>query len=136
MYYFRYRALNVHGWGQFSPISFVLLANRPDTLAGATTTNVGTDVEITWEVTPFDRWSPVFEYRIKIMRFDGIYIEHPSCDGKDATIIAELKCTVTMLSLLSAEFGLVEGDNIYATVEAMNSIDYSYPSPQSGDALA
>jgi hypothetical protein len=81
MYYFQYRAVNAHGWGKFSPISLVLLANRPDTLAGVTTTNVGTDVTISWEVTPFDRWSTVFEYRIKIMRSDGIYIEHASCDG-------------------------------------------------------
>lgn len=40
-----------------------------------------------------------------------------------------------MLSLLDTDFGLVEGDPIKATVEAMNSIDYSYPSPESGDAL-
>lgn len=85
--------------------------------------------------TPFDRWSPVFEYRVKIMRSDGIYIEHPFCSGRDPLIIAELKCTVTMLSLLNAQFGLAEGDNIYATVEALNSIGYSLPSPQSGNAL-
>jgi hypothetical protein len=40
-----------------------------------------------------------------------------------------------MLSLIDSDFGLVEGDNIYVTIEAMNRIDYSYPSPQSGDAL-
>jgi hypothetical protein len=107
----------------------VLLANRPDTLAGATTTNVGLDVEISWLETPFDRWSSVVEYRVKIMRQDGILIEHPDCDGKDATVISELKCTVSMLSLLASDFGLQEGDPIIATVEAMNSIDYSYPSP-------
>ena len=29
-YYFRYRAKNAHGWGEFSPISYVLMANKPD----------------------------------------------------------------------------------------------------------
>jgi len=47
-YYFRYRALNAHGWGEYSPISFVLLANVPDKLEPAVVTNVGKNVEITW----------------------------------------------------------------------------------------
>jgi hypothetical protein len=41
-----------------------------------------------------------------------------------------------MTSLLEADFYLVEGDRIRATVEAMNTIDYSIVSEESGDALA
>jgi hypothetical protein len=40
-FYFRYRAKNAHGWGEFSPITQVLLANRPDIILIVTTTNVG-----------------------------------------------------------------------------------------------
>jgi hypothetical protein len=29
-YFFRYRARNVHGWSDFSQISYVLMANIPD----------------------------------------------------------------------------------------------------------
>jgi len=39
-----------------------------------------------------------------------------------------------MSSLLIADFYLVEGDRVKATVEAMNSIDYSIASTLSGDA--
>jgi hypothetical protein len=40
-----------------------------------------------------------------------------------------------MVSLLESTYGLVEGDQIQVTVESRNSIDYSYPSLLSGDAL-
>jgi hypothetical protein len=99
-YYFRYRAKNAHGWGEFSPIMWVLLANRPDTILDVQTTNVGLNVEISWAETPHNRYSNVIDYRIKIMRSDGIYIEHASCDGQDPTIITDRICSVTMLSLL------------------------------------
>ena len=132
LYYFRYRAKNAHGWGDFSPISWVLLANRPDQLAPVTTTSVGTDVEISWNPTPHERFSEVFAYRVKIKRSDGIFVEHPQCEGTDQTVISQLKCSITMLSLFEPEFGLVEGDAIVATVEAMNAHDYSIPSPEAG----
>jgi hypothetical protein len=69
------------------------------------------------------------------MRKDGTFVEHPECDGSDALVLAELKCSISMSSLLEADFYLVEGDEIKATVEAMNSINYSIASPTSGEAL-
>jgi hypothetical protein len=39
-----------------------------------------------------------------------------------------------MASLLVADFFLVEGDKVRATVQAMNSIDFSLPSNLSGEA--
>jgi len=39
-----------------------------------------------------------------------------------------------MASLLVADFFLVEGDKVKATVQALNSIDYSIPSNLSGEA--
>lgn len=80
-YDFRYRAKNAHGWGEYSPISSVLLANRPDTITVVTTTHVGALVEIAWDLTPNDRYSSVIDYRIKIKRSDGILIEHSTCNG-------------------------------------------------------
>jgi len=77
----------------------------------------------------------VIDYRIKIRRQDGLLIEHSDCNGQDSTIITDRKCAVTMVSLLESTYGLVEGDQIQVTVESRNSIDYSYPSLLSGDAL-
>ena len=50
-------------------------------------------------------------------------------------MISELKCQVSMTSLLQADFYLKEGDVVKATVEAMNEIDYSIVSEESGFAL-
>jgi hypothetical protein len=40
-----------------------------------------------------------------------------------------------MVSLLLPTFALVEGDQIKVTIEALNTIGYSHPSPESGLAL-
>jgi hypothetical protein len=69
------------------------------------------------------------------MRKDGIMVEHPSCNGTDPTVVSQLTCTVSTASLLLPTFGLVEGDQILATVEALNQIDYSNPSPLAGSAV-
>lgn len=66
---------------------------------------------------------------------DGTFVEHSECDGSDTQVITDLKCSVTMKSLLEADFYLVQGDKVKATVEAMNSIEYSIPSIASGEAL-
>lgn len=78
-YFFRYRARNAHGWGDFSPISFVLLANKPDRLLPVQTINNGAMVDIKWAATPNDRNSLVSEYRVTVQRSDGAMIEHPQC---------------------------------------------------------
>jgi len=78
-YFFRYRARNAHGWGDFSPISFVLLANKPDRLLSVQTINNGALVDILWEASPNDRNSIVTEYRVTVQRSDGAMIEHPQC---------------------------------------------------------
>lgn len=58
-YFFRYRVRNVHGWSDYSARNFILLANKPDQLLQASTVNNGILVDIIWQVTPFDRNSPV-----------------------------------------------------------------------------
>lgn len=49
-YKFRYRALNIHGWGPFSDPVDVLAASIPDKLNPVVTTLVGTNVQISWVV--------------------------------------------------------------------------------------
>jgi hypothetical protein len=40
-----------------------------------------------------------------------------------------------MHSLLQPDFYLIEGDKVRATIQALNSIDFSYSSLASGEAL-
>jgi hypothetical protein len=68
-------------------------------------------------------------YTITILTSDGLtYATDPSCDGADATTIANLYCTVQMSSLRAAPFELVLGDLVVATVTATNEIGTSAPS--------
>lgn len=97
------------------------------------TVNNGVMVDIIWAPSPNDRSSLVFEYRVKLKRSDGALIEHPECQ-MSAKMLSELKCSVSMTSLMEADFHLVEGDLIEASVEALNNIDFSLPSEPSGSA--
>ena len=50
-YRFHYRAKNIHGWGPYSPIAFILAATVPSVSIGEPETRVltaETDVTITW----------------------------------------------------------------------------------------
>ena len=50
-YRFQYRAKNIHGWGDFSPISYILAATVPSAPVGEPETQVLTDetqVTISW----------------------------------------------------------------------------------------
>jgi hypothetical protein len=67
-----------------------------------------------------------------LQRKDGTLVVHPECDGTNPVVIQNLRCSVSMASLLVADFFLVEGDYVRATVQAMNGIDYSLPSNLSG----
>ena len=129
IYYFRYRALNAMGWGGYSPVSFVRMANIPATLASAITSNVGDKLQIAWSPTPDDNASAVFQYRIKIKRIDGTFVENSDCDGSDPIIFANGLCLVRMSTLILADFFLIEGQLIEVTIEAMNDEGYSIPSP-------
>jgi hypothetical protein len=106
-YFFRYRVRNVHGWSEFSPISYILMANKPDQLAPVQTINNGVNVDIVWQSTPFDRNSQVFEYRIMIQRSDGSLQEHIECDGMDSDVIQNNMCSISMKSLFEGNFLLV-----------------------------
>lgn len=72
----------------------------------------------------------MFEYRVKIQRIDGTFVEHPACSGKDPVIFAARQCSVPMSTLIAAEFFLVEQKLIVVTVEALNAEGYSIPSSE------
>ena len=91
-------------------------------------------MKISWDETPHSRYSDVISYRIKLRRYDGLMIEHSQCDGTSQTVNDNRECFVAVQTLLGAEFSLVEGDLVLATVEALNAIDYSIPSLLSGTA--
>lgn len=130
-----YRASNKHGTGVFSDVATIVASTVPDQLAPATTTNDGADVDATWPLTPSERGAAVTAYRIKWKAQNGSYYEIATCDGTDATVVANRACSVAMATLTGA-FSLPLGAPIYAIVEAYNAKGYSTPSADGGGALA
>jgi len=134
MYYFRYRARNVHGWSAgYSPVQAILMATVPEAAAPVRTSNSGLNVVLEWDAPTFDGASAIVQYRVQIRGKDSLFrVESTACDGADAHKAAMLSgrtCTIPMTALTAAEtFALVEGDLIVATVESLNAIGYSPPS--------
>jgi len=93
------------------------------------TFNEQAEVRIQWTLPAGDGGKPILEYTIVILTSDGAtYAAEPSCDGGDATTIANLFCTVPMDSLRATPFTLALGDLVVATVTATNEIGTSAPS--------
>ena len=92
------------------------------------TTNTGTNVVVSWPLTPNERGQPVTEYRIKFKSKDGGFYETSSCDGTSSTILTSRTCTIAMSVFTSSPFNLIPHDLISGIVEAKNSIGYSLPS--------
>lgn len=134
MYYYRYRARNVHGWSDgYSPVRAILMASVPTAPTAATTANSGANVIISWPLPTSDGSSTILGYRVKIKRNDGIFVEDTvNCDGmgsQQATILTSRQCSIPM-SKLTGDYALPQGQLVVAVVEANNVIGYSVPSAE------
>ena len=89
-YQFRYRTMNVFGWGLYSPVLTLTAMALPQQTSVVTTANVGAAVQISW-AQPYSGGSnvPITAYSILIKKADGSFIAYlPSCDGTLASVIA------------------------------------------------
>ena len=65
MYYFRYRAKNIHGWSPgYSPIRAILLATVPGTTNAGRAVNTAATVVIDWDAPSFNGNSAIDGYKI------------------------------------------------------------------------
>lgn len=129
-YQFRYRASNVHGTGDYSPVSTIKAATVPAQLGAATTSTDGTTVTISWPATTNERGASVTEYRIKIKQSDGSFSESSSCSGTAPLIISSRSCTIAESELKASPYSLSTGNLVVAVVEAKNIKGYSTPSAE------
>lgn len=81
-------------------------------MSSPTITASGTDVTITWSAPYTYSSKPILAYAIYILDSTETLQTHSSCDGTDNTIMSQQYCTITMSSLRSSPYSLVEGDLI------------------------
>lgn len=102
----RYRAYNVHGWGEYSPIGTITAASMPAATSEPTLSIVGTGVQISWS-EPSDTGGDGIQltsYRVELLLPDGTYAQDlVNCDGTDPTIVAARACTIPMATLTSSD---------------------------------
>jgi hypothetical protein len=83
-YRFRYRAKNEIGYGPLSEISYILTASIPEVPEIISTTIVGSDVVISWQM-PYNSASLIDILEVEIYHFDGSGYskELTYCDGSN-----------------------------------------------------
>ena len=128
-YLFRYRARNVHGWGEFSDNLEFIAASIPDVPTTVVTSNEGTDIKIVWDDASYNGGSPLLYFRVLLKKQDDTFAEDTiHCNGADQTTKANLFCLIPVEALIVDPILLQQGDLVVATVEAYNIIGFSAPS--------
>lgn len=126
-YYFKIRAQNAQGWGDYSASFAILAAEKPSQMSAVgVTDNSDTTVRVAWSAATANG-SPVTKYRIQLVHSDGTTTSEntSACDGSDATVISNLYCDIQMSVFTSSPYSLTRGTLIKATVEAYNVYGYS-----------
>lgn len=95
----------------------ILAAQEPSKPQTPVTTLVGENVVITWS-EPSTGGSPIEMYQIRIQESDGVSYRSDLtyCDGTDATIVAELSCTIPVIHLKAEPFSIAWAGSIYAKI--------------------
>ena len=98
-YRFRVRARNIYGNGPFSDDTIVVPDDAPGKTAIPTVqlaVSPTTSVQISWDL-PNEHSATITKYDIYFEKSNGDFaMELTACDGTDATIVSERKCTVPM----------------------------------------
>jgi hypothetical protein len=127
---FRVRALNVHGWSQFSDEVNVLAAEVPGVIASTEISIVdGTQVRFAWQ-TPAANGSPIDAYKLEIQASDLSYVEETAyCSGAvDPSITLNAACQMPMSAFVAAPFNLAHDTTIVYRISARNAIGWQ-PTP-------
>jgi hypothetical protein len=121
----KYRGINIHGEGSFSPETSIYASTIPDRQAPPITSLMNTTVTIEWAPTPNDHAQAVTKYAIRFKASNGSFIEDSGCSGTSPAIISALKCSMAMTKFTSAPFNLNIDTLIEVTVDAFNVMGWS-----------
>ena len=98
----------------YSSVLPVLAAQVPDQPQNVVTQAGDGEIIVSWSVD--DRGSLVSAFDVKIRETDGLTYTSESliCQPSDTVILAELKCSIPISTLITAPYNLPYGSSIYA----------------------
>lgn len=108
-YRVRYRAKNAIGWGEFSEVTYILSARRPDTpIPPEITQYGGTNIRIAFYL-PFNGGSEIIKGYIEIKAHDGAnyYAELTNCDATLEATFDSRQCIIPMQLLRGPAWNLL-----------------------------
>jgi len=115
-YRVRYRAKNAVGYGDVSPVGYILAAQIPDTPVPPTVTVSATNAIVSW-VLPYNGGSVITTATVKLKQTDGFYsTELSSCDASSSPVFLARSCTIPLATLRTGPFSLSQGDSIISVV--------------------
>lgn len=99
-YTFVVQSGNSFGLSAYSAELPLICATTPAKPLAPTTENLNSNVVVRWQA-PSARGLPILSYSVYFRKSDLTFDMTSACNGGDATIMAELKCTVPLLTLRS-----------------------------------
>ena len=125
-YSFRYRLKNIFGFSQhYSPPVEIKSATAPDAPTDLLSEVSGRNVRISWAAAS-DNFDPLTRFEVEIQDKAGTWIsETTTCDGADETIRTNAECFVPLLTLISSNYLLEQGDRVNIRVAATNKMGTS-----------
>ena len=148
-YSFRYRVLNIYGWGPYSPAASIVAAQTPADLLEAPSSALvappasdsavpaPSSVLLAWSAPSTDGGSPVTGYLLEVLHSDGTSYSTPAACSDPAALAAGRNCSLAMATLTAAPFSLNAGQLLKARVKPQNAIGPATAwSPTTPDAKA
>jgi hypothetical protein len=120
-YEFKVESRNSYGYSDYSEVLTLLCAFKPDPPTVVSTANSNDLVTIDWN-DPIDNGYVIHEYKVYILESDGVTFTQESveCDGISQAVIDNTECQVSLDTLKSAPYNLVQGDSVQAKVISVN----------------
>ena len=122
-YYFKIKAKNKWGWGDFSTPASILAATVPDTM-GSVTTSIDAasgGVQLAWDAPGGTGGVPITSYLIEIQSSDNSWSSDSNCDGSTQSIVDARTCIIPMATLVASPHSLAFDVLVVVRASASNS---------------
>jgi hypothetical protein len=135
-YEFKVESRNSYSYSPYSDTITLLCAFKPDPPLVITTTNTNDLITVNWD-DPIANGYVIHAYRFFFLEHDGTtYTEEiVECDGTDATIVVNRQCQIALLTLRSAPYNLVQGDEVWVKIISINTYGESVISQPGNNAV-